>query len=49
MVQVPACARIAKEAIEAGMCVVVGLQSTGEANTNAQIDQQEELNDLVRD
>ena len=31
--QVPSTAEIALEAIEKGMCVVIGLQSTGEANT----------------
>ena len=34
-VQVPETARIALDAIEGGMCVVIGLQSTGEANTVA--------------
>ena len=33
LLQVPTAARIAHEAIAAGQCVVVGLQSTGEANT----------------
>lgn len=46
--KVPACAKLAKQAIADGMCVVIGLQSTGEANTNALIDQDEDLNDLVR-
>ena len=32
----PECARLAREAVESGMCVVIGLQSTGEANTSAQ-------------
>ena len=34
--QVPECARLSLEAVAAGMCVVIGLQSTGEANTTAQ-------------
>ena len=34
--QVPECARLSREAVASGMCVVIGLQSTGEANTTAQ-------------
>lgn len=34
--QVAACAKLAKDAIAAGNCAVIGLQSTGEANTNTQ-------------
>lgn len=30
----PETAKLALEAVEEGMCVVIGLQSTGEANTN---------------
>ena len=33
--QVPETAQIALKAVEDGMCVVIGLQSTGEANTMA--------------
>lgn len=34
--KVPACAELARQAVEQqGMCVVIGLQSTGEANMNA--------------
>jgi hypothetical protein len=33
--KVPTCAQLAREAVEAGMCAVIGLQSTGEANLNA--------------
>lgn len=33
--KVPTCAQIALDAVRGGMCVVIGLQSTGEANTNA--------------
>ena len=33
--QVPEVARLAQEAVENGMCAVIGLQSTGEANTDA--------------
>lgn len=32
----PECSRLALEAVANGMCVVIGLQSTGEANTTAQ-------------
>lgn len=32
--QVPTCALLAQNAVKDGMCVVIGLQSTGEANTN---------------
>jgi hypothetical protein len=34
--KVPACAELARGAVQQqGMCVVIGLQSTGEANMNA--------------
>lgn len=33
--KVPTCAQLAVEAVRDGMCVVIGLQSTGEANTAA--------------
>jgi len=33
--KVPTCAELALEAVRNGMCVVIGLQSTGEANTTA--------------
>jgi hypothetical protein len=34
--KVPACAELARAAVQQqGMCVVIGLQSTGEANMNA--------------
>jgi hypothetical protein len=33
--KVPACAELAHDAVQQqGMCVVIGLQSTGEANMN---------------
>ena len=32
--QVERCAQLAQEAVASGMCVVIGLQSTGEANTS---------------
>ncbi len=38
-VQVRKTADAALEAIDAGMCVVIGLQSTGEANTTATRDE----------
>lgn len=34
MLQVPDTAKLALEAVAEGMCVVIGLQSTGEANTS---------------
>ena len=46
--KVKSCAKLAKDELRAGNCVVIGLQSTGEANTNAVIEQMDELNDLVR-
>ena len=33
LLQVPETAKLALEAVQDGMCVVIGLQSTGEANT----------------
>ena len=33
--QVKRCAVVAREAVRDGMCVVIGLQSTGEANTES--------------
>ena len=44
--QVPECARLALEAVDNGMCVVIGLQSTGEANTSAV---REQLGDVMED
>ena len=44
------CARLAREAVAEGMCAVIGLQSTGEANmTSAREDagNPEELDDFV--
>jgi hypothetical protein len=35
--KVPAVIRIAKQALAAGQCVVIGLQSTGEARTGAYV------------
>ena len=41
-------AEVARQAIAAGMCVVIGLQSTGEANTKATMDELgAELDDFV--
>ena len=46
--QVPGLVRLAKEALAEGKCVVIGLQSTGEARTADVISQQgEELDDFV--
>ncbi|GAB4819275.1 hypothetical protein N2152v2_006321 [Parachlorella kessleri] len=47
--KVPACARLALKSIEEGMAVVVGLQSTGEANTNALLEDAGDLHDLGKD
>lgn len=44
--QVRKTAEAALEAIDGGMCVVIGLQSTGEANTSAS---REELGDVLDD
>ena len=42
------CVRIARSAIKDGKCVVIGLQSTGEARTLDQIDNMEgKLTDFV--
>ena len=38
--QVRKTAEAALEAINGGMCVVIGLQSTGEANTSASLEEQ---------
>ncbi len=39
---------MALEAVDNGMCVVIGLQSTGEANTNSERAQRgDELNDFI--
>ena len=46
--QVPALVRLAKEAVEAGRCCVIGLQSTGESRTADVIAERgEELDDFV--
>ena len=46
--QVRKTAEAALEAIEGGMCVVIGLQSTGEANTSASREEQGDvLDDFV--
>ena len=39
--------KVAHEAIEAGKCVVIGLQSTGEARTLDQLDAEGELSEFV--
>ena len=44
--QVRKTAEAALKAIDGGMCVVIGLQSTGEANTSAS---REELGDVLDD
>ena len=42
------CAKLANEAVAAGMCCVIGLQSTGEANTNQTRDEEGDcLDDFV--
>ncbi|KAK9808500.1 hypothetical protein WJX73_001795 [Symbiochloris irregularis] len=45
--KVPACARLAQEAVANGMCAVIGLQSTGEANTKAAAEVDDTLDDFV--
>ena len=46
--QVRGCADLANKAVEEGMCVVIGLQSTGEANTNQMRDEQgDDLEDFI--
>ena len=46
--QVRECAKLANEAVAAGMCCVIGLQSTGEANTNQTRDEEGDcLDDFV--
>lgn len=48
MVQVPGLVRLSKEALADGKCVVIGLQSTGEARTADVIAERgEELDDFV--
>ncbi|KAK2722406.1 hypothetical protein QYM36_002818 [Artemia franciscana] len=39
--------RIAREAVKNGKCVVIGLQSTGEARTLEMIDQEEDMTEFV--
>ena len=39
--------KVATDAVKSGKCVVIGLQSTGEARTNAQIENEGELSDFV--
>jgi hypothetical protein len=47
--QVPACTRLARQAVRDGHAVVIGLQSTGESNTTAQRDSGgDEMDDFVR-
>jgi hypothetical protein len=45
--KVPHCVRLAKRALRDGQCVVIGLQSTGEARTLEQLDDMGEINDFV--
>ena len=45
VVQVRECAKLANESVAAGMCVVIGLQSTGEANTNQTRDEEGDILD----
>ena len=42
------CSRLAQDAVRDGMCVVIGLQSTGEANTSSERGiKGDELDDFV--
>ena len=43
----PACARLAQEAVASGMCAVIGLQSTGEANTKASAELDDVMDDFI--
>ena len=43
--QVRECAKLANASVAAGMCVVIGLQSTGEANTNQARDEEGDVLD----
>ncbi|XP_063396548.1 protein strawberry notch homolog 1-like [Mytilus trossulus] len=46
--KVNACVRLARDAVKSGKCVVIGLQSTGEARTLEQLEEMGgELNDFV--
>ncbi|XP_025091895.1 protein strawberry notch homolog 1-like isoform X1 [Pomacea canaliculata] len=46
--KVPHCVALVREAVKAGKCVVIGLQSTGEARTLEQVEEMGgELNDFV--
>lgn len=45
--QVPRCAELAREALGRDQCVVIGLQSTGEANLNVASSAESEFNSLV--
>ena len=46
--QVKECSRLAQDAVRDGMCVVIGLQSTGEANTSSERTLKgDELDDFV--
>lgn len=47
LAQVPACARLAQEAVASGMCAVIGLQSTGEANTKASAELDDVMDDFI--
>lgn len=47
-VQVRECAKLANQSVASGLCVVIGLQSTGEANTNQTRDEEGDvLDDFV--
>merc|ERR1712015_291744 len=45
--KVPHVVSVANEVIKMGKCVVIGLQSTGEARTIEQVEREEELSDFV--
>ncbi len=45
--KVPHVIRIASEVMKMGKCVVIGLQSTGEARTLEAVEREEELTDFV--
>ena len=45
--QVPHVVQVSSEVIKMGKCVVIGLQSTGEARTIEVVEREEELTDFV--
>lgn len=46
-VKVDLCVRIAKEEIEKGNCVVIGLQATGDAQTQAELGRDNNISSFI--